>query len=78
MKFYRFLGNFYRWKPKMEPLHQLRLSNCINYFFQVLKSFKSTDINNLKKMYFVYIRPKFEYDTLIWSKLGTIILEERY
>ena len=49
----------------MEPLHQLRLSNCINYFFQVLKSFKSTDINNLKKMYFVYIRPKFEYDTLI-------------
>ena len=31
--------------------------------FQVLKSFKSTDINILKKLYLVYIRPKLENNT---------------
>ena len=35
--------------------------------FQVLKSFKSIDIDILKNLFLVYIRPKLEYNTPIWS-----------
>ena len=49
----------------MKLLYKLRLSKCINYSFQVLKTFKSTDINILKKIYLTNIRPKLKYNTPI-------------
>ena len=42
-----------------------RIASTIS--FQVLKSSKSTDVNIPKKLYLVYIRPKLEYNTPIWS-----------
>ena len=60
----------------------LKLNHHNNYLnsiasttsFQVLKSFRSTDINILKKLFLKYIRPKLEYNTPIWSPY----LKKRY
>ena len=35
--------------------------------FQILKSFRSTEFEILKKLYLVYIGPKIEYNTPLWS-----------
>ena len=62
-------------KTKSFLYYNLKWNHHINYiyriastiFFQVLKSFISMDVNILKKLYLVYIPPKLEYNTLIWS-----------
>ena len=69
--------------PKTEALKDLgffisgnlKWNHHINYIyrtasilsFQILKSFISTDLEILKKLYLVYIRPKIEYNTPLWS-----------
>jgi len=58
-----FIAENLKWNHHIKYIYQI--ASIIS--FQVLKSFKSMDINILKKLYLVYIRPKLEYTTLIWS-----------
>ena len=58
-----FIAENLKWNHHINYVYQI--ASTIS--FQVLKSFKSTDINILKKIYLVYIRPKLEYNTPIWS-----------
>ena len=58
-----FIAENLKWNHHINYIYQI--ASTIS--FQVLKSFKSTDINILKKLYLVYIRPKLEYNTPIWS-----------
>ena len=58
-----FLLLIIKWNRHINYIYQIASTTT----YQVFKSFKSTDINILKKLYLVYICPKLVYNTLIWS-----------
>ena len=58
-----FIDENLKWNHHINYVY--KIASTISY--QVLKSFKSTDINTLKKIYLIYIRPKLEYNSPIWS-----------
>ena len=53
----------------------LKRNECVNILYeiaqnssyQVFKSFKTTSACILTKIFKIYVRPKFEYNTQIWS-----------
>ena len=58
-----FISNNLKWNHHINYIY--RTASILS--FQILKSFISTDLVILKKLYLVYIRPKMEYNTPLWS-----------
>lgn len=58
-----FIAENLKWNHHINYLYRIASTTS----FQVLKSFKSVDINILKKLFLIYICLKLEYNTPIWS-----------
>ena len=57
------VSNNLKWANHIDQIYR----NASNYSYNILKFTKTTNIWNLLKFYTVYIRPKLEYGTQVWS-----------
>ena len=57
------VSNNLKWSNHVNDIYR----NAFNYSYHILKFTKTTNIWNLLKFYVVYIRPKLEYNSPVWS-----------